>query len=227
MGELWGFVDWGAGCLVLIVAVVSSFLLGVRSGRIRERSEYARARIRQKKASMYRYKQQLASFQEQVARLERERDSLAVRSEAYERIESELTAYRRKMERLEQEIRALSADMVASDSISGKTGVDVPKLICALKDDPLHVNPSKEEWSELIGMTDLLFNNFLTDLRNQYGITRHEQEICCLVKWSFSRKEQLAVFNNTPDALTKSKGRLKKRLGLDEKTELDAYIRLL
>ena len=84
------------------------------------------------------------------------------------------------------------------------------------------MNPSKEEWAEIIGMTDLLFNNFLTDLRNKYSITRHEQEICCLIKWNFSRKEQLAVFNNTPDALTKSKGRLKKRLGLDEKTDLES-----
>ena len=55
----------------------------------------------------------------------------------------------------------------------------------ALKDDPLHVNPSKEEWAEIIGMTDLLFNNFLTDLRNKYSITRHEQEICCLIKSEF------------------------------------------
>lgn len=39
MGEFWGFVDWGAGCLALIVAVVFRFLLGVRTGRIRERNE--------------------------------------------------------------------------------------------------------------------------------------------------------------------------------------------
>ena len=39
MGEFWGFVDWGAGCLALSVAVVFSFLLGVRTGRIRERNE--------------------------------------------------------------------------------------------------------------------------------------------------------------------------------------------
>ena len=194
MGEFWGFVDWGAGCLALIVAVVFCFLLGVRTGRIRERNESVRSRIRQNKANMYRYKQQLASYQEQVVRLERERDSLVIRSEAYDRIETELTAYRQKMEQLEREILVLS---------------------------------SKEEWAEIIGMTDLLFNNFLTDLRNKYSITRHEQEICCLIKWNFSRKEQLAVFNNTPDALTKSKGRLKKRLGLDEKTDLDAYVRLL
>ena len=95
MGEFWGFVDWGAGCLALIVAVVFSFLLGVRTGRIRERNESVRSRIRQNKANMYRYKQQLASYQEQVVRLERERDSLVIRSEAYDRIETELTAYRR------------------------------------------------------------------------------------------------------------------------------------
>ena len=57
MGEFWGFVDWGAGCLALIVAVVFSFLLGVRTGRIRERNESVRSRIRQNKANMYRYKQ--------------------------------------------------------------------------------------------------------------------------------------------------------------------------
>ncbi len=52
---------------------------------------------------MYRYKQQLASYQEQVVRLERERDSLVIRSEAYDRIETELTAYRQKMEQLERD----------------------------------------------------------------------------------------------------------------------------
>ena len=96
MGEFWGFVDWGAGCLALSVAVVFSFLLGVRTGRIRERNESVRSRIRQNKANMYRYKQQLASYQEQVVRLERERDSLVIRSEAYDRIETELTGGRRR-----------------------------------------------------------------------------------------------------------------------------------
>lgn len=63
-------------------------------------------------------------------------------------------------------------------------------------------------------------------VKEKRGITRHEQEICCLVKWNFSRKEQLAVFNNTSEALTKSKNRLKKKLRLDEKVDLDQFIRL-
>ena len=74
--------------------------------------------------------------------------------------------------------------------------------------------------------TDLLFNNFLTELKQKSGITRHEEEICCLIKWNFPRKDQMAVFNNTTDALTKSKSRLKKRLQLDEKTDLDQFIRM-
>ena len=227
MEEFWGLVDWNVGCLLLIVAIVFSFLFGMRSGRIRERSEYIRHRIRQNKANVYRYKRQLASFHAQVERLEQERDSLASRSEAYEQVESELATYRQNIQKLEQDILALSSDPVTYDKSSAVEELDVFRLICDLKDDPVHTNLTKVEWSEFINKTDVLFNNFLTDLRTKFSITRHEQEICCLVKWNFSRKEQLAVFNNTPDALTKSKGRLKKRLNLDEKTDLDSFIRLL
>ena len=63
-------------------------------------------------------------------------------------------------------------------------------------------------------------------MKQKSGITRHEEEICCLIKWNFPRKDQMAVFNNTTDALTKSKSRLKKRLQLDEKTDLDQFIRM-
>lgn len=227
MEEFWGLVDWGVACLLLIIAVVFSFLFGMRSGRIRERSEYIRSKIRQNKANIYRYKQQLATYRIQVQRLEQERNSLAIRSEAYEKVERELSTYRQNIQNLEQEILTLSRDNVSYDKSSTVEEKGVLRLIFDLKDDPVHMNPSKEEWSDLINKTDLLFNNFLTELRTKYGITRHEQEICCLVKWNFSRKEQLAIFNNTPDALTKSKGRLKKRLNLDEKTDLDSFIRLL
>ena len=45
------------------------------------------------------------------------------------------------------------------------------------------------------------------------------------MKWEFNRKEQLAIFNNTSDALTKSKQRLKKKLQLDDKSDLELFIR--
>ena len=36
----------------------------------------------------------------------------------------------------------------------------------------------------------------------------------------------MAIFHNTTDALTKSKSRLKKRLQLTEKEDIDTFIRL-
>ena len=53
------------------------------------------------------------------------------------------------------------------------------------------------------------------------------------VRTNLSRQEWMELlrttdllFNNTTDALTKSKSRLKKRLQLDEKTDLDQFIRM-
>lgn len=93
-----------------------------------------------------------------------------------------------------------------------------------MKEDPQHTNLSRQEWETLFAFTDLLFNNTLSSLQEKYNLTRHEQEICCLLKWQFSRKEQLAVFNNTSEALAKSKNRLKKHLQLDDKTDLDWFV---
>ena len=69
---------------------------------------------------------------------------LALRGEtqqaALSKLPAELTAYRQKMEQLEREILVLSGDNNLLDNATGKVDVDVPKLLCALKDDPLHVN---------------------------------------------------------------------------------------
>ena len=100
-------------------------------------------------------------------------------------------------------------------------------LLFQLKGDPEHANPSRADWDALFALTDALFNRPLATLQTDYALTRHEQEIVCLLLWRFSRKEQLAIFHNTSEALTKSKQRLKKRLALDEKSDVDAFVRQL
>ncbi|MCK9344373.1 MAG: hypothetical protein M0P33_10745 [Massilibacteroides sp.] len=100
-------------------------------------------------------------------------------------------------------------------------------LLHLLKTDPVKTNLTKSDWDLIFTFTDELFNKFLTYLITHYFITRHEQEICCLIKWGFSRKEQIQIFNNTSAAMTKSRGRLKKRLLLNEKENLEHYLRLL
>ena len=179
-------------------------------------------KIRKNKVAIYHYQKEKYDYIEQINRLEQDLQNLTEESELYKERVSDLEYYKRKVREHEQVIERLSS--ASSETI--ELPVDAFSLLLQLKQDPVRTNLSRQEWMELLRTTDLLFNNFLTELKQKSGITRHEEEICCLIKWNFPRKDQMAVFNNTTDALTKSKSRLKKRLQLDEKTDLDQFIRM-
>lgn len=207
--------------IALIAGAVLGYIIGIRMARNRERHRLIKEKVRKNKIAIYRYQKEKYDYIEQIGRLEDELHSLAKESELYKERLADLEYYRRKVQESERIIERLST--AAPEDVDMPT--DVFALLLQLKQDPVRTNPTRQEWTELLHTTDLLFNNFLTTLKEKYGITRHEEEICCLIKWNFARKDQLAVFNNTTDALTKSKSRLKKRLQLDEKIDLDQYIR--
>lgn len=208
--------------VALIAGAVLGYIIGIRMARSKERHRLVKEKIRKNKIAIYHYQKEKYDYIEQITRLEEDLHHLAEESEQYKERLAELDFYQRKVRESEQIIERLSA---MPEETAGLP-VDAFSLLLQLKQDPVHTNPTRTEWMELSRVTDLLFNNILTDLKQKAGITRHEEEICCLIKWNFSRKDQMAVFNNTTEALTKSKSRLKKRLQLDEKTDLDQFIRL-
>lgn len=208
--------------VALIAGAVLGYIIGIRMARSKERHRLVKEKIRKNKVAIYHYQKEKYDYIEQINRLEADLQNLAEESELYKERVADLDYYQRKVRESEQIIERLSA--VSEETI--ELSADAFSLLIQLKQDPVRTNLTKPEWAELLRITDLLFNNFLTELKEKSGITRHEEEICCLIKWNFPRKAQMAVFNNTTDALTKSKSRLKKRLQLDEKTDLDQFIRL-
>lgn len=208
--------------IALIAGAVLGYIIGIRMARGKQRHRQIKEKIRKNKIAIYHYQKEKYDYIEQIGRLEQDLQNLAEESELYQERLADLEYYQRKVRESEQIIERLSSE--TASTLESPT--DAFSLLMQLKQDPVRTNPSRQEWTELLHTTDLLFNNFLSRLKEQAGITRHEQEICCLIKWNFARKDQLAVFNNTTDALTKSKSRLKKRLQLDEKTDLDQFIRL-
>lgn len=208
--------------VALITGAVLGYIIGIRMARNKERHRLVKEKIRKNKVAIYHYQKEKYDYIEQIGRLEEELHNLTSESEFYREHVADLEYYQRKVHESEQIIERLSSE--TADTLRLPT--DAFSLLMQLKKDSVRTNLTKQEWTELLHNTDLLFNNFLTELREKSGITRHEEEICCLIKWNFSRKDQMAVFNNTTDALTKSKSRLKKRLQLDEKTDLDQFIRL-
>lgn len=208
--------------IALIAGAVLGYIIGLRMARSKQRHRQIKEKIRKNKVAIYHYQKEKYDYIEQINRLEHDLQNLAEESELYKERVADLDYFQRKVRESEQIIEQLS-------SASQET-IDLPtnafSLLMQLKQDPVRTNPTRQEWTELLHTTNLLFNNFLTELKQQSGITRHEEEICCLIKWNFPRKDQLAIFNNTTDALTKSKSRLKKRLQLDDKTDLDQFIRM-
>lgn len=226
----WAFFLFCFCWVALMAGTVLGFIVGSRMGSKRERYRQAKEKIRNNKAAIYHYQKEKQAYLQQIDHLKCRMQNLTGESEQYKTQLSDMQYYQQKVQESERLIQDLSSE---NTSLKDQAFPFVPKpktevlsLLLQLKEDPTHTNLSRSEWEELIRMTDVLFNNFLSVLIEKAAITRHEQEICCLIKWNFSRREQMAVFNNTTDALTKSKSRLKKRLQLDEKTDLDQYVRL-
>ncbi len=216
----WTFILFTLCFVALIAGALLGFGVGFRTGGRQERFRQVKEGLKRNKAAICRWQKERYEYARQVKRLEEDLLHSASESELYKERMSDLEFYQQKLRESERVISSLSAEN------ANLSDTNVLSMLIQLKDDPLHTNLTREEWNELFHLTDILFNHILTDLKEKQGITRHEQEICCLVKWNFPRKEQLAVFNNTSEALTKSKNRLKKKLRLDEKADLDRFIRL-
>jgi septal ring factor EnvC (AmiA/AmiB activator) len=216
----WTYVLLSLGSIALISGAVLGYLFGFRAGGRRERFIQVKEKLKRNKAVVFKQQKERYEYQRLIKQLEAEMLQLTSESELYKERMADLEFYQQKLRESERIIASLSDE---SKDLSESTSLS---LLVQMKEDPLHANLTRTEWNEVFHLTDMLFNHVLTVLKEKYAITRHEQEICCLVKWNFSRKEQLAVFNNTSEALTKSKNRLKKKLQLDEKSDLDTFIRL-
>lgn len=210
--DLYPFL-YGLGLIFLIPFV---YWFGFRSGRRKERIETTRKRWKQKQILIGHHQEERGLYVEKIKFLENELGRISQESESYQKKLDDIAFFRQKIVICEQQIKQLSS---AEAEYPGLT------LLYQMKNDPIHTNLTREDWDTLFALTDDLFGHCISSLQEKYGLTRHEQEICCLIKWYFPRKEQLEIFNNTSDALTKSKNRLKKRLPLDDKGDLETFIR--
>ena len=199
----------------LIAAVMLAYGLGLHVGKRQERVAISRKRWKQKQFLIGRQQTEREQYLEKIQFLEKELGRISQESADYQQKLDDISFYRQKILICEQQIKQLSSAETEHPGLS---------ILLQLKEDPQHTNLSRQEWETLFAFTDLLFNNTLSSLQEKYNLTRHEQEICCLLKWQFSRKEQLAIFNNTSEALAKSKNRLKKHLQLDDRTDLDLFV---
>lgn len=100
------------------------------------------------------------------------------------------------------------------------------RLLLALREGTYKGKLSNEDRERLLELFDFLYLNYVSRLRSKcLSLTKHDLEICCLLKMGLTHEELSRVFNTTSDSVTKAKGRLKGRLGIPLGDDLEGFLR--
>ena len=135
---------------------------------------------------------------------------------------SVVEASKEQIVRLEQEIRILMEKNRGNLENSYADGLNVLRQ---LKEGLLIVeNMTAIERREFLGYVDFLFDNFVTRLCTEYRLKESNLLLAAFIKLGFSSEELVILFDSELEAVRKRKQRLKKKLGLDNKVNLDVFL---
>lgn len=99
------------------------------------------------------------------------------------------------------------------------------RIYLAIRDGVFNVHISNKDWERFFKLFDLLYSGFVKRLRVEFPqLTKHDLEICCLLKIGLSNDELSKVFSTISESTTKAKGRMKKRLNLSTEDDLEQFI---
>lgn len=99
------------------------------------------------------------------------------------------------------------------------------RLLLAIKEGTYNGKLSKLEGENLFKLFDFLYLNYVSRLRERASaLTKHDLEICCLLKLGVSHEELSSIFNTTSDSVTRAKTRLKGRLGISSSEDLELFL---
>lgn len=98
-------------------------------------------------------------------------------------------------------------------------------IYLAIRDGMFNVHISNKDWERFFKLFDLLYSGFVKRLKAEFPqLTKHDLEICCLLKIGLSNDELSKVFSTISESITKAKGRMKKRLNLSTEDDLEQFI---
>lgn len=130
-------------------------------------------------------------------------------------------ASKEQIVRLEQEIQILMEKNRVTLENSYADGLNVLRQ---LRERLLIVeNMTAIEKREFLGYVDLLFDNFVTRLCTEYGLKESNLLLAAFIKLGFSTEELVILFDCELESIRKRKQRLKSKLSLDSKVNLDIF----
>ncbi len=165
--------------------------------------------------------------------MKQNKDVIAVNEQLINQYISQIEELKRKEElivgaskeqiaKLELEIQIL---MEKNRVILEDSCADGLNILKQLKERLLIVeNMTTIEKQQFLGYIDLLFDNFVTRLCTKYGLKESNLLLAAFIKLGFSSEELVILFDSELEAIRKRKQRLKNKLGLDNKVNLDVFL---
>lgn len=87
---------------------------------------------------------------------------------------------------------------------------------------------TEEDWLEFKSIFENVYDNFFTKVRSlQPSITSSEMRLTALMKLNLSTKEISNLLGISPDSVTKTKYRVKKKLELEDTRELEEFVQTI
>ncbi|WP_455587448.1 tetratricopeptide repeat protein [Bacteroides sp.] len=158
----------------------------------------------------------------------------------YQQLQSESEDYRSKIgelngkvlllqsqnKTLDERLSALGGDVNNSCSPVDAKYISIFRMLLSIKSGFFKGELSRTDWGHLFDLFNYLYADIIVRLQKEYPqLTKHDLEICCLLKFGFTNDALKRVFFTTSDSITKAKGRLKKRLNVSPQEDLDSFIR--
>ena len=87
---------------------------------------------------------------------------------------------------------------------------------------------TEDDWLEFKSIFENVYDNFFTKVRSlQPSITSSEMRLTALMKLNLSTKEISNLLGISPDSVTKTKYRVKKKLALEDTRELEEFVQTI
>lgn len=141
-----------------------------------------------------------------------------------------LLVYRRTLQRLESRLQTLDGQIRTRDDELRESEHDREALRSVLLDKDPFVSGLREkprylsdaDWERLCGLLDQVCSGFCARLRERWPeMTLAELRTAVLLRYRFSGSQMAAMMGISPASVTKSKQRLKARVGLSDGGSLD------
>ncbi|PZF73697.1 hypothetical protein DN068_06790 [Taibaiella soli] len=139
--------------------------------------------------------------------------------------EKQLAIYIESLREKTKLLEQLDLQITESDEALATQENDGPEKQEALNRIKNVVLITDEAWKEFTGLVNLVHKDFLSNLKVKYpNLTPGDIRLLTLVKLDFSRQEMAATLGISPDSVKKARQRVRKKLDIDEATDIKMVI---